>query len=827
MRVDEQGKLRSAESSVPREFGGPLIKRMLQMNNLADELYRSHIHQCDRVWDLAVKDGNADRINVKDLAMKVFQCKELDDITTTMLWCLHRVLDGNDNLKKNRRSHRLAPNYTVLPPNQVQNSQQVQRWVRDYQEGLASDTMAGFVDDLSAADSTPEVGVIHKFMKKARIMIENSRQVRDARPIGCLGPWKLEVHKGSSTSPVKYGGTRTMFDKHEGQILRCLLEWIISDTVSSVNNAVGPSILRAVGMYEGFTLDKATGFLFLKEIQALLPWENRALYVHSKTSPLPGYSLDAEADEFHELVVSSTPAIKDSMADLRKDWGDLVVFCIDSIDTTARDDGISWEAIDESTGWAHIHVANPSAFIDPLSITAKYGASLSQSLYLPECHLPMLQPASLREHCNMAPNSPVITFSAKLRNDGEVLETTISHGIVRNVKIITYDDIAEVLFPNDPVKEAKVSQTVGGEMPTKTYASRSISWTQSEIVNLQALADMGLARRLKRVEGTDLSTTMNETFTIVPTVYFGEDTPLRGSSIRQTTKALGDPIISLPLKPLNTRGQDVLSRSNEFVADLMLLAGEIASSWCAKRGIPIVYSGTNTNPHLGETRERFFEDVYHPTIAKHGYCPPHIYMRQAQYMGFAALSAEPHKHAFLNLTQYAKITSPLRRYIDLFSHWQIDAAVRHEADTGKSLAGNTDDTFLPFSLAETREKVGEMSIKAADHLRIEKSTRRHWVLQWFYRAYYYKQAPLPEKFHIYIIQVNYQTFFAQAMIVELGLQTLVQTEEMLKVEGGLREGDTWEAEVEVVDLYSLIIGMKPVRLVEKSPFEFQSWMVPK
>lgn len=825
VELDESGKAHILEASVPREAGGPLIKKMLLLNNLADEIYRRHADRCDRVWELMVADGYAENIGLEAIALKVFQCNDPADLTSPMLWCLHRVLSSHEAFKKNARHHRLYPNFRVMSPNQVNNGQTVQQWVRDYQEELASATTAAFDDDPVTAEFASHENPVRGFLRKARAVIQRSRDARDPFPVGCLSPSKENHRSDEALQPIIINPSPVRFSKMEAKIVRSVFDWTISELNSDALSSIGPPILRATRMYDDFNLEKATGRLLLQEMGILLPWQNRSLYFDTQTQPLPGCDPDAKADKMHDMAISATLTLEDSMRNVRKDWGDLPVFCIDSSGTVERDDGVSWEAIDESTSWVHVHVANPTAFIDPTSVTAQYAARLTQTTYLPDRQFQMLQPESLRNHCSLAPNKPTITFSAKLTKDGDIIETKIVHGIVHNVKIITYDTITQTLFPEESIREAsKVNRTVGGQMPLPVHVPRDQSLADSDVEILSKLLEAGIAKRLKRIEGTDDDVVQQRSLAVEPKVYLGEEASPLHLSFDKPRQILGDPVIFLPIKPFDPKKGETYASSFQFVGDLMTLAGEIASTWCAERGIPIAYSATVSNPHFALTGPKFIEDIYKPTVAKLGYVPPPLFLRRAEYMGAATISTVPQRHEFLHLSKYTKITSPLRRYGDLFNHWQIDAAIRHEARTGKSLVGNTDDSFLPFSASQSMEIIDELGRRASHTARTTKFSRRHWSVQWFIRAYYYKQAPLPEKLHIYIMRVDHSMSFAQAMIMELGLQCTVERVEFAKAGSRLREGDIWEADVDQVDGYRLLIGMKLLRLVEKSPFEYQTWM---
>lgn len=84
----------------------------------------------------------------------------------------------------------------------------------------------------------------------------------------------------------------------------------------------------------------------------------------------------------------------------------------------------------------------------------------------------MLESESLLQHCSLAANAPTISFSARLNTDGEILESKISHGIIRNVKRVTYETLDSALsthaFDDSKTNDSGTVLTVGGELPSKT-----------------------------------------------------------------------------------------------------------------------------------------------------------------------------------------------------------------------------------------------------------------------------------------------------------------------------------------------------------------------
>ena len=221
------------------------------------------------------------------------------------------------------------------------------------------------------------------------------------------------------------------------------------------------------------------------------------------------------------------------------------------------------------------------------------------------------------------------------------------------------------------------------------------------------------------------------------------------------------------------------------------------------------------------------QEVHNPIVARYGYVPPLLSWVARGHLPETSLSVQPTFHEHLNLAQYTQATSPLRRFNDLLAHWQIDAAVRQEAGTGTSLVGNTDHSFLPFDLDRIRTVAEELNKSYAHTTLIKKIVRRHWIFQWFARAYYHNEAPLPKPLHICIIAINPVMNRHQVVIKELGLYCEAKVVTGAKSSDPLEIGDTWEADVLEVDMRNLTIFMKPIRLVEKSAVDYHSYLFPK
>jgi hypothetical protein len=125
---------------------------------------------------------------------------------------------------------------------------------------------------------------------------------------------------------------REAFQETDHCYIRFIESWARYGTFTARSNLYGvaSTILRATGRYDDLQLGPAIGWVFLQELGVIPPWEN----IVQSDLRLP-MTIQEEGPE----ISSSTRS--DVLNGMRKDWGSLPVYCIDSIDTQDIDDGLS------------------------------------------------------------------------------------------------------------------------------------------------------------------------------------------------------------------------------------------------------------------------------------------------------------------------------------------------------------------------------------------------------------------------------------------------------------------------------------------------------
>jgi exoribonuclease-2 len=83
------------------------------------------------------------------------------------------------------------------------------------------------------------------------------------------------------------------------------------------------------------------------------------------------------------------------------------------------------------------------------------------------------------------------------------------------------------------------------------------------------------------------------------------------------------------------------------------------------------------------------------------------------------MSITPVRHAGLGLETYTQATSPIRRYSDLLTHFQLKAHLRGE--------------ILPFSAEQLKEVMMTVSSITQEVTMVERQTNRFWALEYLRR----------------------------------------------------------------------------------------------
>jgi exoribonuclease II len=149
------------------------------------------------------------------------------------------------------------------------------------------------------------------------------------------------------------------------------------------------------------------------------------------------------------------------------------------------------------------------------------------------------------------------------------------------------------------------------------------------------------------------------------------------------------------------------SPSRQLVAEMMILAGQIGGQFGTEHNLPLPYRG-QPQPEL-PPEEELLQLPPGPTR----FCAIRSCMPRSE------MSMSPIRHASLGLDSYVQVTSPIRRYTDLLSHFQIKAHLKGEE--------------LPFAREDLQEIVYSVSSSSYEATLVERQTNRYWSLEYLRR----------------------------------------------------------------------------------------------
>lgn len=578
---------------------------------------------------------------------------------------------------------------------------------------------------------------------------------------------------------------------------------------------------------------------FLQELGVVQPWENRVPYDDKLLLPVAEHSrsllaLAKAAANFN------AKGLEDTMQDLRTDWKDMTVFCIDNVGAKEIDDGVSLERIEGlDEYWIHIHIANPTAFLSPESDLSKMASHLGESLYFPERNWPMLPPSITQQYFSLASDRPVLTFSVRLNGQGDIIDKKIRNGTIRNVITVNWSQLNHTLGYSDTT--ADVVLTVGKVPEHALPKPKELNLTEEHIEDLKTLEILARKRSALRPQIDGKTHQQNMTDIAVYTHASGPGIPLSLPSRKVARYFSGDPTIQL-------RGKGLISAHNSaddtsvLVTEMMLMCCEVAAAWASERALPVLYRGTVDNPNL-EDRETFIEKHIKPLTENNLPVPLLMIKKLRRLGGGTVLSSKPLPHSHIGAACYTRATSPLRRYGDMVTHWQIESALREEARIGKSL----DKTFRPQQwLAFPHGAIKDIARRLLSRERLitraKGHSHQHWITHLFFRAFYFGQAKLKDELTVVLSSANPSNPWIEANIIEYGCrctmyepkdygfgwdgqfgsgeappEVAAKASQIAIHEGsfGWRTGDTWAVAIDRVDPFVRAIFVKPLRLISR------------
>ena len=150
------------------------------------------------------------------------------------------------------------------------------------------------------------------------------------------------------------------------------------------------------------------------------------------------------------------------------------------------------------------------------------------------------------------------------------------------------------------------------------------------------------------------------------------------------------------------------TRSRDLVREAMLMAGEAAARYSIEHDIPFPFVTQSASD-----KDNLVDNASQPVSGALDLAGDFAKRRTLKR---SQISGQPAPHAGVGLPAYSRVTSPLRRYLDLVAHQQLRAYLQGEVLLGEQ---------------EMLERVGASEAVTGSLNYAERLARRHWTLVYF------------------------------------------------------------------------------------------------
>lgn len=300
-----------------------------------------------------------------------------------------------------------------------------------------------------------------------------------------------------------------------------------------------------------------------------------------------------------------SPLIKTSRLESRSSFENLTVWAVDPEGTTEVDDGISVQSISDKSAKLFVHVADPTDLLT--EHVDKMALVKAETLYLPEAKSPML-PASI---CNAA------SLRTTDNDDKRSSRDTLTFSCVVDLES---GEISDLKYERGAI--AKIVN-VSYETAEKMMAS---------VPDLQVLQSIAIAHYHYRCRKGHFDLRFPKGYA---KIHNGNLV-----SIEKDTLSVGS--------------------MRQIISEAMIIAGRVAAELLCERKQIAPFRYHPGFPVNSDTEALLCRDP--STLALH---EKFVLLKN---LPSAAIDIQPRPHLSMGLDAYLKVTSPLRRYLDLYTH---------------------------------------------------------------------------------------------------------------------------------------------------------------
>lgn len=466
----------------------------------------------------------------------------------------------------------------------------------------------------------------------------------------------------------------------------------------SIQNSVLESfvikIMRMIPDYKDLDITSSCVYDLLLNTNEISNTEGPTRWWDNAMIPFSGISMKCDYEQ--EYYNSIT---KDSLNDyikLKKDLHTVerrqftdVIYCIDSENPLEIDDGVAIEKLNSEEFIISTYVADPSSYLDPSSLITKIAFERGLTLYLPELYgigTVSLLPSEFGKEIQLG----------YYNKDTRVLKVSFSYNIkTRKVSVLSDKDTIQFGIAKKFVKidYASVNKILADDKTSKDILDSKIQNGLSSEQIKQDLKNLSLVSQCLN----DFAVTNGRVSLFDQINIKKEIEDISESDDKQIKLKFKDVYNDDTIANTIENG----ARSEQLVSEIMIMANHLAGEFCKKNNIPAIFK-VQLPLEMSPEVSKFSKEI----IVKENSTFKELTLYQ-EYLTKSTISPFPGKHEFLNIDNYATVTSPLRRFWDFINHWQLHSFVC----SGKPLFTQKQINYLTLQLKYKDELNSKISNK--------------------------------------------------------------------------------------------------------------------
>ncbi|WP_045860577.1 VacB/RNase II family 3'-5' exoribonuclease [Teredinibacter purpureus] len=355
------------------------------------------------------------------------------------------------------------------------------------------------------------------------------------------------------------------------------------------------------------------------------------------------------APRFNESAQKQSKSIEQQFA--QQEWGEQRVnltdrpfVTIDSASTRDMDDALALEKIEMDGATQYqlsVAIADPASFIDQNSALAHSCQTSAQSLYLLGGGISMLPEALANDCFSLKENEqrPALVCNQTYNDQGELLEYSFQKALITSQHKLSYKGVTALLNKDEDAELATLPDNI-----------------QQMLHSLGELSE-------------------------------------RRTAYRKREYLVGDDQLEYDIH-LSTKGKiDAISPRSRTKAHRIVEEAMLATNLCAgellqqkNEGLFTTHCGFRAD-RIGEVKALLKEEEieHDDLLTEAGYLnviqkisrseKSHLVSPLRRMMPSSELSLEYGPHMGMGIPHYATITSPIRRFADLYNHWALNQAL--------------------------------------------------------------------------------------------------------------------------------------------------------